>query len=880
VDVKRHIRLVLSKWAAGATLLLRFLLVVAGSSVAAHATLFPESNRFPVPPEDPPVLRSYRYTWPGTRFSTFVGNARLESDGAGTNAGFRRPVALAVAPDGAAWVADDEVIRGFDVLPARIRAVSSAGVVRTVVEGRPGNELRDGRPGTAHFRNVTALAVGSDGLVYFADEMGLRRMDSEGNMFTIAPATGIRDGDIRFAADGDPVVPANPAGIGSVGAMTVTHEGELWWVEFGQVVRRLIGGRIVTVFANEGQNPFPPYRQADGPGTNGAVFRITGICRGPRPDALNPFGDSPFRGGVWLWDHRKLRHLSPDGTIRTRFGWDVGATNVPTSGLADGALDVALVGPPVDLGSGHLVDLGSQHLVLGLGTRLALIDLGSGQVSTLAGGRPRNIEVIETPFGQEFRELPTDPQDGLWWEARFVQVGNIAVDRSSGGLVGVDAFRLFRSGGQGIPTDPYILDGPRDRVVASGTDVVLSVQAAGTPTLLYRWFRGETNVVGQGSRELSLSAVRLEDAGEYWVEVSNTNGLVRSARATLTVTNAGAPRIVAEPRDVRVVEGDTARLEVVVDPLDGSEFQWFLEDRVLSGRTEPVLMLGSVVPAQAGRYRCRIRRLGAEIHTAWATLVVDPRMVAPTLVVPPEPLTVLVGKPFQLSVGFLGTGPFRIRWYRNFEWLPEHTLADLRVDSATLLDSGEYHVFVGNDAGFFETIPVRVTVTPSIDLPPTILSDPSPISVFVGGRAVFRVRAEGESLRFEWWHGERLLPLATGPQLEIAGVGMESAGDYRCRVSNGSGARDSAWARLTVLPLDQLPPVTPVGGAWPDGGRFRVRIGAPRAGTPPVRPVAFEVSEDLRAWLRLPAVPAGSADEFELGDDAAKPQRFVRVVFE
>jgi hypothetical protein len=68
---------------------------------------------------------------------------------------------------------------------------------------------------------------------------------------------------------------------------------------------------------------------------------------------------------------------------------------------------------------------------------LALIDLGSGQVSTLAGGRPRNIEVIETPFGQEFRELPTDPEDGLWWEARFVQVGNIAVDRSSGGLVGV-----------------------------------------------------------------------------------------------------------------------------------------------------------------------------------------------------------------------------------------------------------------------------------------------------------------------------------------------------------------------------------------------------------------------------------------------------------
>lgn len=867
-----------------APLLLRafplLLLLVLGLSFDASGSLIPARPLNPVPPEEPAVLRQYRYALPGVPFSTLAGGGDGDGDGAGTNAGFRGLAAMAIAPDGTTWVAEDEaIVSPFLVRPARIRAVSPFGVVRTVAEGRPGEELRDGLPGTSNFRRVTALAATPDGFLYLADENGLRRMDTNGTLFTIAPANGIRDGDLRFAIQGDPVIPSDPAGVAAINAMTVTHEGELWWVEYGQVVRRIHGGRVQTVFANVGQNPDPPYRQSDGSGTNAAAYRITGICRGPNPDRVNPFGDSPFRSGVWLWDHRQLRHLSADGTLRTLFGWALGATNITTQGTADGSFGASLVGPPTGLRDGHLADVGAQHLVLSLDTRLVFIDLASEQVHTLAGGRPRNVEVIETPSGQIFRELPTNPENGWWWEARFVGIGQIAINRTAGGLVGIDGPRLFHSGGQGIPTDPYILENPANRTAPAGTAVTLSVVAAGTPPLRYQWYRGEAILEGRVSRELDLGAVNPGASGEYWVEVSNTNGSVQSARAVLTITNAAAPRIVSEPRDLRITEGQSARFEVQVEPADGVEFQWLQEDLILPGRTEPFLELGSVLTVQAGRYRCRIRRFGAEVYTAWATLTVDRLVVAPTLVTPPEPVTVLVGRPFRLFVTVSGTAPFRIRWYRNFEWLPEHTGAELLVPSANLLDSGEYHVFVGNDAGFVETIPVRVAVTPSFDLPPTIVSDPLPTTVFVGGRTVLRVRAEGDGLRYEWWHGDRLLPSATGADLELVGVGLDAAGEYWCRVSNSGGSRDSSRALLTVLPLGHLPQVSPGRTPAPNGGRFRVRIGEATPGAPAVRPVAFEVSEDLRSWSRVPALAVDGGD-FEMEDDTVRPHRFVRVVFE
>jgi alpha-tubulin suppressor-like RCC1 family protein len=773
------------------------LLIVLGLPFDASGSLIPARPLHPVPPEEPAVLRQYRYAWPGVPFSTLAGGG--DGDGVGTNAGFRGLAAMAIAPDGTTWVAEDEaIVSPFLVRPARIRAVSPFGVVRTVAEGRPGEELRDGLPGTSNFRRVTALAATQDGFLYLADENGLRRMDTNGTLFTIAPATGIRDGDLRFANQGDPVTPNDPAGVGSIHAMTVTHEGEPWWVEYGQIVRRIHGGRVQTVFANAGQNPDPPYRQSDGSGTNAAAYQITGICRGPNPDAVNPFGDSPFRSGVWLWDHRQLRHLSADGTLRTLFGWTLGATNITTQGTADGSFGASLVGPPTGLRDGHLADVGPQHLVLSLDNRLVLIDLASEQVHTLAGGRPRNVEVIETPSGQIFRELPTNPEDGWWWEARFVGIGQIAINRTTGGLVGIDGPRLFHSGGQGIPTDPYILENPANRTAPAGTAVTLTVVAAGTPPLRYQWYRGDLELPGQTNSVLRFTPVQLADSGGYSVRVVNSTGTVTSATAQLSVELVQPPVIVHGPADLTVAPGETARFTVNATG-DLLTYRWFFGERELTDQTGATLTLENVSPARAGGYRVIVGNPGGSVNSRTAALTVQEPPVAPGILVDLHPVTVRAGQPFVLWVSTEGSGPMQYFWYRDFNRLPDATNSAYFVRSASVLDSGSYYVLVRNAAGGVNSRSVDVRVLPDLPEPVRIVRHPLPAHVLAGTAATFSVHAEGDDLSYQWFRDGVALAGQDGPELRLNDVREQDQGWYSVRVGNLYGEMRTVprWLAVT-----------------------------------------------------------------------------------
>ncbi|HXG49619.1 MAG TPA: immunoglobulin domain-containing protein, partial [Methylomirabilota bacterium] len=105
-----------------------------------------------------------------------------------------------------------------------------------------------------------------------------------------------------------------------------------------------------------------------------------------------------------------------------------------------------------------------------------------------------------------------------------------------------------------------IIRPPESQTVSAGTDVTLSVLAAGTGTLRFQWRRDGVPVVGATNLTLELRNVQLHQEGAYTVSVTDNTGTVISAPAYLSILQA--PSIVRSPTSQRVVQGGTVVLSV------------------------------------------------------------------------------------------------------------------------------------------------------------------------------------------------------------------------------------------------------------------------------------------------------------------------------
>jgi hypothetical protein len=89
--------------------------------------------------------------------------------------------------------------------------------------------------------------------------------------------------------------------------------------------------------------------------------------------------------------------------------------------------------------------------------------------------------------------------------------------------------------GSRFTIEPWILTPPAHQTVEVGSEAVLGVEAAGSPRH-YQWYRTDgSQIPGAVGAVLRLPAVQPEDAGGYYVVVSNALGCVTSSVAILTV---------------------------------------------------------------------------------------------------------------------------------------------------------------------------------------------------------------------------------------------------------------------------------------------------------------------------------------------------------
>lgn len=163
--------------------------------------------------------------------------------GPATEAKLNGPTAIAVAPDGSAYISD--------TANHVIRQVTADGFIHTIA-GKPRQPGYDGDGGPAaeaKLNSPTHLAIGPDGSIYFSDTKNhcVRRMGPNGAIATVA-GTG-------QAGEGGDFGPATQAQLDEPWGLAFTDDGELLIADRNNARIRIVDrdGRI-SVFAGSGKH--------------------------------------------------------------------------------------------------------------------------------------------------------------------------------------------------------------------------------------------------------------------------------------------------------------------------------------------------------------------------------------------------------------------------------------------------------------------------------------------------------------------------------------------------------------------------------------------------------------------------------------------------
>jgi len=269
--------------------------------------------------------------------------------------------------------------------------------------------------------------------------------------------------------------------------------------------------------------------------------------------------------------------------------------------------------------------------------------------------------------------------------------------------------------------------------IAAGDNDALALRADGT---LFVWggnYYGQTSVptsvtnvvaiTAGGDHILELLADTTTTAwgadyfGQTLVPPQATNVIAISAGGAhnLALVGSPGPRVNRQPISCSVHNGQPVVLTTSSTGTFPLSWQWFHDGVLISGATEPFLLLTSVQRADAGKYTVRVLNALGETNSQAATLEVLPE---PFLATATTIQTVLVGMPASFSPVTYGEQPISYRWQRSGTDLLDGSRVTgaasprLSISQTELADTGDYNLVVSNAFGLITGLVAHLSVTP------------------------------------------------------------------------------------------------------------------------------------------------------------------------
>jgi hypothetical protein len=307
-----------------------------------------------------------------------------------------------------------------------------------------------------------------------------------------------------------------------------------------------------------------------------------------------------------------------------------------------------------------------------------------------------------------------------------------------------------------LPSDPSISVQPQSLTNVYGTTATFQVTPSGTAPLSYQWHKAGVgdlsdggNISGSRTNVLSISAVSSSDAGTYSVTVSNSQGVIDSDAAVLTVRD---PAITTQPMSATNVAGTTATFHAVAVGTPGLSYLWYKGTDILFddfvkyfGTSTDTLTISNVAVGDAGTFTLTVLNgNGASETSAPFTLTVIPPPSPITITAQPTPRKVLAGSKTVVAVGYTGSSP-QFQWQREGVDVPGATAAAYVITNVGPGVIGNYRVIVTNSINAQTSSPALVSITSSLHLYPTN------IAVIRVGDGAQALSTQGNSIFLDQW---------------------------------------------------------------------------------------------------------------------------------
>jgi hypothetical protein len=360
---------------------------------------------------------------------------------------------------------------------------------------------------------------------------------------------------------------------------------------------------------------------------------------------------------------------------------------------------------------------------------------------------------------------------------------------------------------------PVITASTGDQTKCVGSPLSFSVTLFGTQTVTYQWKNDAGNLteghyVGTKTATLTINSVVAGDASTYSCVVTNAAGsVVTSTGAKLTVNLASTAPSTVNASPSSVCLGGSSTLTETGGTLGiGAIWKWYTDTTGAALTTTGASI--SVSPTAQTIYW--VRAEGTCGNTAFKSVAVG---VYPTLSVGSITISTnpVCSGATNLAVSITVTGGSNV----HYAWTTPHqavgNISQFTIATISSSDNGTYTCVVTDDC-HSGTSAITKTASLTVNVLPSINTQPASITVAAGSSAIFTVGAAGSgTLLYQWQRDGVNIPgtVAQSASYTITGATVgDNGAKIKCIVSNSCGSVSSSEATLTVNPLMPAAPTT------------------------------------------------------------------------
>jgi hypothetical protein len=268
--------------------------------------------------------------------------------------------------------------------------------------------------------------------------------------------------------------------------------------------------------------------------------------------------------------------------------------------------------------------------------------------------------------------------------------------------------------------------------------------------------------------------------------------------ASLSGNGMPTVSITAQPASQTVTAGQTATFSVTATGTGTLSYQWRKSGTAISGATSSTYTTPATASSDNGAlFSVVVTDTTGSVTSNAGTLTVTAVPVAPSITTQPASQTVTAGQTATFSVTATGTSPLTYQWKKNGGVIGGATSTSYTTPATTASDNGaQFTITVTNSLGNVTSNAATLTV----NVPPSITTQPASKTVTAGQTATFTVAATGSgTITYQWKKNGTTIGGATSASYTTpATTASDNGAQFTVTVSDIAGNVTSNTATLTV----------------------------------------------------------------------------------